>query len=91
MQALVSIVTGAKPDALTVPREAIVDGAVMAITANRVTRTPVRLGLVDAERVEITGGLAEGDLVALGSPNTLKTGDVVAPHVLSARDQEGTF
>jgi RND family efflux transporter MFP subunit len=49
----------------------------------------VRLGLESDDRVEVTRGLADGDLVVVGSRAQLKTGATVAPKLVPAIDGGG--
>ncbi len=56
---------------LSLPREALqtkgLSNYVFRIVGDRLVKTPVKVGLSNNERFEITGGLNEGDLVALGA------------------------
>jgi HlyD family secretion protein len=56
---------------LSLPREALqtkgTSNSVFRIVSDRLVKTPVTVGLSNNERFEITGGLNEGDLVALGA------------------------
>lgn len=56
---------------LSLPREALqtsgMTNYVYRIVGDRLVKTPVTVGLSNNERFEITSGLSEGDLVALGS------------------------
>ena len=56
---------------LSLPREALqtsgMTNYVYRIVGDRLVKTAVTVGLSNNERFEITGGLSEGDLVALGS------------------------
>ncbi len=56
---------------LSLPREALqtkgTSNSVFRIVGDRLVKTPVMVGLSNNERFEITGGLNEGDLVALGA------------------------
>jgi HlyD family secretion protein len=56
---------------LSLPREALqtkgMSNYVFRIVGDRLVKTPVTVGLSNNERFEITGGLKEGDLVALGA------------------------
>lgn len=70
----VTVTTAQHNNVLSVPREALhTDGAVnfvYKIVDNKLVRTPVELGpnaVVNLTRAEITGGLKEGDLIALGA------------------------
>jgi RND family efflux transporter MFP subunit len=83
MQAMVSIAV-MTPDALVVPRDAVTDSlvpgseaTVVTLDNNQVERTSIRLGQVGNQMVEVTSGLAEGQLVAISNLSTLKNGDAV--------------
>jgi HlyD family secretion protein len=56
---------------LSLPREALhTEGAqdfVYKVADGRLVQTPVQVGVVNLTRFEITGGLKEGDIVALGA------------------------
>jgi HlyD family secretion protein len=70
----VTVTTAKHPHVLTIPHDALrgttAQPYVFRIINNRLVRTPVQLGtpdnpaIVNADEVEITGGLAEGDTVA---------------------------
>jgi len=49
----------------------------------------VQLGLESDDRIEVTRGLADGDLVVVGSRAQLKAGSIVAPRVVAANDAGG--
>ncbi|MBV9183545.1 MAG: efflux RND transporter periplasmic adaptor subunit [Acidobacteria bacterium] len=70
----VTIITAEHPDALTIPREAVRqdDSApyVYRIVANELKRQNVQTSISNLTSVEITGGLPENALVALGSVNS---------------------
>ncbi len=70
MTVTVNIETGRRDAALAVPNDALLqaqDGSrvALAVRDGRTVRVPVRTGLRDASMTEVTGGLAEGDLVLL--------------------------
>jgi HlyD family secretion protein len=56
---------------LSLPREALhtqgLNNYVYRIVGDRLVKTPVQVGLLNNERFEITDGLKQGDLVALGA------------------------
>jgi HlyD family secretion protein len=58
-------------DVLSLPREALhTEGTsdfVYKIVDSRLVRSPIQVGLINLTRFEITGGLKEGDVVALGA------------------------
>jgi RND family efflux transporter MFP subunit len=76
----VSILTARHPDALTVSREAVHDAEgkrfVYKVVQNKLEVQPVQTGITSLTRVEVTEGLTEGALVALGALNAqpLRTG-----------------
>ena len=49
----------------------------------------VRLGLESDDRIEVTRGLSDGDLVVVGSRAQLKAGAMVAPKVVATGDAGG--
>ena len=61
---------------LSIPREALrTEGSqnfVYRIVGNHLSRTPVKVGVVNLTSVEITGGLASNDTVVLGAATTGK-------------------
>jgi RND family efflux transporter MFP subunit len=91
MLAQVNIVTGAQPNALLVPREAVLGSAtpngqatVVTLDGGKAQRTTVHLGLIGDQFVEITSGLADGQVVAVGNANGLNSGDAVVPQLRTA-------
>jgi RND family efflux transporter MFP subunit len=91
MLAQVSIITGNKSDTLLVPREAVLgtpvpngQATVVTLDGNRAARTSVRLGLVNDQTVEISSGLADGQVVAVGNVSSLNNGDAVVPQLRTA-------
>jgi RND family efflux transporter MFP subunit len=82
-QAMVTIVSQT-PDALVVPRDAIIGGAVaggpatvVTVDGNRAERKSIRLGEVNDQVAEVVSGLSEGELVATANAADINTGDVV--------------
>lgn len=74
-----------KPDALTLPMQAVVqDGAndfVLVLDGNnRVVHRNVTLGIQTANEMEITSGLKEGDRVIASGQSNYQPGDTVTPH-----------
>jgi RND family efflux transporter MFP subunit len=91
MLAQVSIVTGTQPNALLVPREAVLGtplpngpATLVTLDGGRAERTSVRLGLVNDQVVEVSSGLSDGQVVAIGNASGLNTGDVVVPQLRTA-------
>jgi HlyD family secretion protein len=69
----VSILTARRPDALTVSREAVHEAEgkrfVYKVVGNKLETQPVQTGITSLTRVEVTQGLAEDTVVALGAIN----------------------
>ena len=91
MLAQVSIVTGAQSNALLVPREAILgtpalnaQATVVTLDGGRAERKSVRLGLITDQSVEVTSGLVDGQVVAIGNASGLNNGDAVVPQLRTA-------
>jgi HlyD family secretion protein len=84
----VEILVAAAADVLQIPTEAIFmqgsDPFVYRLTGHRVDVTPIQIGLTSVTAAEITGGLAEGDVVVLGPVRGLEDGMRV--HVRARRD-----
>jgi HlyD family secretion protein len=70
----VAIITAEHADVLTVPREALREDDsvpyVYAVAGNEIHRQNVQTSISNLTKVEITGGLAQGALVAIGSTNS---------------------
>lgn len=70
----VTIVSAEHADALTIPREALREDDsvpyVYQVANNEVRRQNVQTSISNLTKVEITGGLSEHDLVAIGSTNS---------------------
>jgi len=84
-----AIVLNESKDALTVPVEAIdrsqPSPRVYTVTSDRrVEPKAVALGLESGDRVELTSGVAAGDLVVIGNRAQLKAGQVVSPKIIEA-------
>ena len=82
MYARVRLTAGRNPNALTVPRAAVVDiegKRGVYLVENEVAKFhPVVAGLIDAERVEILEGLQEGTRVITTGALAIRDGDRVA-------------
>jgi len=70
--------------ALSVPAEAVErsgegDSVVLVGRNHQIERRSVKLGLETADRVEILGGLTDGDLVVIGNRSQLRAGQKVDP------------
>jgi len=74
----IEIVTESKPQALTVPREAVAgtdsDRHVYLVRDGVLVRQPVETGIISLTHVEIRQGIAEGDEVALAGEQPLQAG-----------------
>jgi len=81
MYARVRFVVADQPNALVVPRNAIVDleGArgVFLAGDKKATFRPIQTGIVDQEAVEVTSGLADGDRVVTLGATSLRDGDPI--------------
>lgn len=69
-----NIVVAERPDALLVPAEAVLNGAVLRVEDGRVSRTPVKVGVRGARMVEIFSGLSEGAKIVSPARADLKDG-----------------
>jgi RND family efflux transporter MFP subunit len=94
MYARVQFVVAERKDALTVPRNALVDveGARGVFVADGKTARfkPVRTGIVDGEAVEITEGLADGSTVITLGSASLQDGDPIAIAGQAGRGARGS-
>ena len=80
-----------KPNALTLPLEAVVrngdDATVLTVNSQNVLdERHVKLGLEDNARVEVLSGLSEGDRVVIGNRSQFRSGQKVQPKVVSAQE-----
>lgn len=70
-----------RADALVVPRVALLDDegdpAVFLVRADKVARTPVKLGYMDGAWAEIRSGIRPGDEVVVAGKTALRDGSVV--------------
>lgn len=94
MYARVSLRVADKPNALTVPRNAVVtrgaEQVVYVIDGNVARQRLVELGIQGPERVEITSGIREGEQVAATGAAALQDGDrIVLPGSPSAAPPPG--
>jgi multidrug efflux system membrane fusion protein len=90
MYADASLVLDAVKDAIVAPVQAIdrtENGARVLVVSGdgasqgKIEERKVALGLETDDRIEVTRGLTEGDLVVVGSRAQLKPGSVVVPKV----------
>lgn len=80
-----------KPNALTLPLEAVVrngdDATVLAVNSqNILDERHVKIGLEDNSRVEVLSGLSEGDRVVIGNRSQFRSGQKVQPKAVSAQE-----
>ena len=80
----IRIITSEKPEALVIPRSALLRGSktawqVFAVQNGRTRLVDVRVGLMNDEQAEITAGLNSGDLVVRTPESHLATGLKVTP------------
>lgn len=71
MTAETNIVTKEKDSALMVPLSAVKEGKVLKITNGKAVVTPVRTDIKTTQAIEITDGVAEGDMVVMKYDETL--------------------
>ncbi len=88
MFARLNIVTAQKPNALVVPKTAVLAGASgtqpLVITidpSGLVHRQSVKIGLQNDQFAEILNGLDDGQMVATSSLQDLADGDIVSPQL----------
>jgi HlyD family secretion protein len=67
MTAEVNIIVTERENVLLAPADAIKDGQVWRVAGGRAEKRAVQVGIHDLLRAEVTDGLAEGDLVAVGA------------------------
>ncbi len=94
MYANVSLRTQHRPDALTVPIQAVQQqngkSSVLVIDQqNRVQPREIETGLEDPDRVEVLSGLQEGDRVIVGNFGSYQAGQVVEPKTTTFASNAG--
>jgi RND family efflux transporter MFP subunit len=96
MLATVRIVTAQRGNTLVVPREALQGtpspnspSSVVALDGDRAVRRAVSIGLLNDRFAEVTNGLSEGQVVALGNALGLNNGDAVVPQLRTATVSSG--
>jgi membrane fusion protein (multidrug efflux system) len=72
-----NIVTRERADALLVPGDAILDGAVFVVSEGRLKRVPVTTGIRGSRLVEVTDGLSDGAVVASPAKPAFRDGQRV--------------
>jgi multidrug efflux system membrane fusion protein len=77
----VQIAIGAKENVLVIPRKAILykqnNTYVFVMNRNQVSQREISLGLTEEDEVEVTSGLAEGDVIVIVGVEGLKDGQRV--------------
>lgn len=90
MYARVSLTTSSKTEALVVPKSAIVDVSgrrgVYTVVDGKAVFRPVQVGIEDADRIEITDGITEGESVISIGASSVRDGDAV---LLEGQQQGG--
>jgi multidrug efflux pump subunit AcrA (membrane-fusion protein) len=90
MFARVRLTVDRRPDALTVPRNAVVDSegkrGVFLVDGQTAKFQPVTTGLQDNDRIEILEGLAEGTRVITTGALALRDGDRITPMNMPGRE-----
>lgn len=90
MYARVRLTVDRRPDALTVPRNAVVDSegqrGVFLIDGQNAKFQPVRTGLQDNDRIEIVDGVTEGTRVITTGALALRDGDRITPMNMPGAD-----
>lgn len=90
MFARIDIVTGTHPNAVLVPRDALVEQGekrvVYAVVDGRIQVRKVSLGASVDSVVEITRGVRSGDVLVVGGQNLLADGELVKPQQRTEAD-----
>ena len=93
MFARVRLTVDRRPDALTVPRNAVIDSegkrGVFLVDGQSAKFQPVSTGLQDNERIEILEGLTEGTRVVTTGALALRDGDRITPMNMPGAGREG--
>jgi len=84
MYANVTLKVDQRAHAVAIPVEAIPPGGksvLLVNTAHQVEERPVKLGIETPSKYEVLSGLKEGDLVMIGNPAQVATGQKVDPRI----------
>jgi multidrug efflux pump subunit AcrA (membrane-fusion protein) len=88
MYARVVLKIGQRPQALTIPTEAISSGknpSVYVVNGKQeIEERPITTGLETPTKYEILAGLKEGDLVMIGGRSTVKPGQKVEAKLIES-------
>lgn len=83
MYAMVALRVENRPNALTIPTEAVIAGETPMVYVvnqnNEIEERAVQLGLETPDKYEVLSGLQEGDLVVIGNHSEIQTGQKVEP------------
>lgn len=79
----VSIITAARPNAVVIPRRALIGDYVYVCAENRLSLRRVQKGYGAINRIEITEGLKAGELVLVEEHDRFRDGDRVRPVVVA--------
>lgn len=79
----VSIITAERPNAVVIPRRALIGDYVYVCTDNRLSLRRVQKGYGAVNRIEITDGLKAGELVLVEEHDRFRDGDRVRPVVVA--------
>jgi len=77
MFARVFLVEQSAENALVIPFDSLKDGKVFVVRDGKAVQVPVKTGLVLPDVVQVTAGIASGDLVVVSGGGALKDGDPV--------------
>ena len=91
MYANVTLKVDQRAHALAIPVEAIPPGGKFVLlvnTAHQVEERPVKLGIETPSKYEVLSGLNEGDLVMIGNPAQVATGQKVDPRITAPLARE---
>jgi RND family efflux transporter MFP subunit len=69
-----NVVTREKENALLIPADAVLEGAVLVVEGGRAQRRPVEIGIRGSRALEVVSGLAETDRIASPMPQSLADG-----------------
>ena len=79
----VSIIIAERPDAVIVPRRALIGEYLYVLEGSRLTRRKVEKGYESLNQVEIVKGVQPGELVVVEQHDLFRDGDRVRPQVLT--------
>jgi RND family efflux transporter MFP subunit len=74
----VNIVIGSRPNAVVIPRRALLGRSLFVVKEGRVELRTVQIGFSSLDVVEITSGLTEGEMVIVDELDSFRAGDRVS-------------